>query len=58
MRWGKARYIKELQWRLQGLTEQYWQQSSEVISLRIDKENLERKVEQLQAIPRPQEKVR
>jgi len=58
MRWGKARYIKELQWRLQELTEQYWQQSSEVISLRIDKENLERKVEQLQAIPRTQEKVR
>jgi len=36
----------------------YWQVTSEVVDLRIDKENLERKMEQLQVMPRPQEKVR
>lgn len=58
MRWRKRRIIQDLQGRLQELTEQYWQQSSEVMDLRIDKENLERKVAQLQAVTRPQEKVR
>jgi hypothetical protein len=58
MRWSKRRIIQDLQGRLQELTEQYWQQSSEMMDLRIDKENLIRKVEQLQAVPRPQEKVR
>jgi FtsZ-binding cell division protein ZapB len=58
MRWSKRRIIRDLQGRLQELTEQYWQQSSEVMDLRIDKENLERKVAQLQAVTRPQEKVR
>jgi FtsZ-binding cell division protein ZapB len=58
MRWSKRRIIQDLQGRLQELTEQYWQQSSEMMDLRIDKENLERKMEQIQAMPRPQEKVR
>ena len=50
--WRSRRYLRDLVVRNEELKWQYWQLSSEVVDLRIDNENLTRKVAELEELLR------